>query len=100
MSGYWGFTVGREGEKKPLRFDIECLTSRGFQRADRQQGGNREGWLAGGWVPAGRRLVAISMIFIIKEQRIKMRRWQILEAHMLVSGVKGENYHNVGQTEF
>ena len=24
-----------------------------------------------------------------------MRRWQILVAHMLVSGVKGENYHNV-----
>ena len=25
---------------------------------------------------------------------------QILLTHMLVSGVKGENYHNVGQTEF
>ena len=37
----------------------------------------------------------------ISNTRIKMRPWEILKAHVVLSAGKGENYHNVdGQTEF
>ena len=63
----------RWGEKKPLRFDIECLSSRVFHTADRQRGGNtREGWL----------LAAISMIFIIREENWNAALGDIGGAHV------------------
>ena len=36
MSGYWGLLWG---EKKPLRFDIECLTRALIERAEERRGG-------------------------------------------------------------
>ena len=54
----------RWGEKKPLRFDIECLTSGAFRGRQAASGEEiqKAGWLAG-WL-----MGVIAMIFIIKDQ--------------------------------